>query len=70
MMMMMTNIMKMTTKVTRMNANMMTLKQVAAMIDWIFSQPFVLSANFHNGALVANYPWDDSHTQVVRESLK
>ena len=28
----------------------------------VFNQPFVLSANFHDGAVVANYPFDDSHT--------
>lgn len=33
--------------------------ETLAMMDLIKSEPWVLSANFHGGALVASYPWDD-----------
>ena len=35
--------------------------QVAAIIDWVLNEPFVLSINFHDGAVGAFYGYDDSH---------
>ena len=32
--------------------------EVAAVMEWSRRHAFVASASFHEGALVANYPWD------------
>ncbi|EFO20099.2 hypothetical protein LOAG_08391 [Loa loa] len=37
-------------------------KETIAAVKWFRQYPFVLSANFHGGSLVANYPFDDSTT--------
>ena len=36
--------------------------EVSAVIDWVLKEPFVLSGSLFDGAVVANYPYDDSHS--------
>ncbi|MFH1011450.1 MAG: M14 family zinc carboxypeptidase [bacterium] len=36
--------------------------ETAHVMNWSWAHNFVLSANFHTGALVVNYPWDNNYT--------
>jgi len=38
--------------------------EVAAIMNWSWAHSFVLGANFHGGALVVNYPYDNNETQT------
>ena len=38
------------------------------MINWIMENPFVLFINFHDGEVVATYPWDDKDSKPWTKS--
>lgn len=42
--------------------------ETVALMDYIMDNPFVLSINFHDGAVVANFPWDDSSVRPAEKS--
>lgn len=44
--------------------------EVRAVGEWILSLPFVLSANIHEGDLVANYPFDSSRYPAMQAYSK
>ncbi|XP_063783568.1 carboxypeptidase M [Pseudophryne corroboree] len=49
--------------------NVETQPETQAVMDWIKTENFVLSANFHGGAMVASYPYDNSYTTPPDEDV-
>ena len=41
--------------------------ETKALMKWILENPFVLSIGFHDGALVANYPYDATNATFQKD---
>ena len=43
--------------------------EIRAMMKWVLEENFVLSANFHGGAVVASYPYDSVNPSLVTDEV-
>ncbi|XP_030071307.1 carboxypeptidase M isoform X3 [Microcaecilia unicolor] len=43
--------------------------ETQAVMDWVESETFVLSANLHGGAMVASFPYDNSNAAVAAKGV-